>query len=197
MNDMSYRPATGVPAYVQSRIEGLERLGMEPIPVAGFSCNDFHVLEAYLGKDLKSLWFGTIKAVVQYHDRDGKGDRYFILDYHIWEPHQRPADANRLSNLQEIVPMPEYGPEASELVHPADKFGFKAFWAYTPDRSLDWASYGFRRIGRHFKEYSVVNRLCEHFRKAYRKGPVALGPYEAAMCKHEPIRPQPKGRRRR
>lgn len=167
-NLMAYRPAAELPGHVRTRIDGLARMRMERIPVSGPIVPGFAILEAYLGKDSTSPWFGMIKTVVQHYDMATGAYRYFLLDYHVWKPNQRPVDANRLSNLMEIICKDVGGVKCSDITHPDDRFGWKAFWMRTPDADIDREAKALRAIGRHLKRYSVENGLCKYFRKTYK-----------------------------
>ena len=135
-------------------------LGMQPVPAAGPVSQDAEILKAYLGWLPEKPFFGQMLAVIRC------GSRYFALHYHIWRPHQKPAEANRLIGIQELAAKQTAGGDC--LVRRDTDFGLQAFRLYTPDSSLDEQSLMLRAVAKKLKEYSVRNQLCRKFRAAYK-----------------------------
>ena len=135
-------------------------LGMATVPVSGDAGHGMSVVRTFLGADPAGPFYGVMIAVLRH------GDRYFLLTYHVWSPHQRPCDANRLSDLSELT-VQRYGEIGFEgLVSVGTDFGLKAFWQATPDSELkdDEPSLALRSVARMLKSYSVSNHLCRKFR---------------------------------
>lgn len=138
---------------------GVSYFGMESIPVVGIVNSQAEILKAYLGKDPGCPFFGDILVVIRCEER------FFELHYHVWRAKQRPADANRLSEIQEFRVGEFQGLKFLERVD--TDFGRRAFWMYTPDSCLDTDALALRAVGKVLKRYSVENNLCARFRKKY------------------------------
>ena len=140
-------------------------LGMETVPVSGDAGHGASVIRTFLGTDPAGPFYGVMIAVLRH------GDRYFLLTYHVWSPHQRPCDANRLSDLSELV-VQRYGElDCAFLGTTGADFGRKAFLQATPDSELknDEPSLALRSVAKMLKSYSVDNRLCRKFRTEWTK----------------------------
>lgn len=135
--------------------------GMESIPVCGVLPCGIEILRAYLGKDnTDQPGFGEIYTILRYDDR------YFVMLYHVWEPHQKPHMANRMTELHELKlrfkPFPRLEKDATD-------FGLRAFWQHTPNPELDDESKALRDVAKVLKQYSVNQKLCKKFRTKYAK----------------------------
>ena len=136
---------------------GVSYFGMESIPVVGIVNSQAEILKAYLGKDPGCPFFGDILVVIRCEER------FFELHYHVWRAKQRPADANRLSEIQEFRVGEFQGLKFLERVD--TDFGRRAFWLYTPACCLDDDALTLRAVAKVLKQYSVSNQLCARFRR--------------------------------
>lgn len=132
-------------------------LGARELPVTGPVQEDVEIIRAYLCDDPDKPFFGDIIAVIEAHGR------YFQLVFHVWREHQTPSEANRLSEIQELVIKTTCGIEYLDKAETG--FGTRAFWWYTPDKGLDEDSLALRAVAKRLKAYSVRNGLCKQFRK--------------------------------
>lgn len=150
-----------IPDLIEQRF-GKSYLGMEEIPIAGRVDVETEILKAYLGKGPGCPFFGDILVVIRCEER------FFELHYHVWRAKQRPADANRLSEIQEFRVGEFQGLKFLERVD--TDFGRRAFWLYTPACCLDDDALALRAVARVLKQYSVSHQLCAHFRRKYKTG---------------------------
>ena len=175
------------PAFVVSGAEEIDRDGqlvpvgalyvngyplrVPPEPVLGQDIPDYifgsnlefcpgketEILKAYLGKGPGCPFFGDILVVIRCEER------FFELHYRVWRAKQRPADANRLSEIQEFRVGEFQGLKFLERVD--TDFGRRAFWLYTPACCLDDDALTLRAVAKVLKQYSVSNQLCARFRR--------------------------------
>lgn len=136
-------------------------MGMTSINMRNDACPDVRILKAWLGTDPDSLFFGEMKVVFAY------AGRAFQLEFHVWEPHQPPYMANRITVLNELVLENSYGFDS--LVRKETDFGCSAAWLYTPDSALDSDGRIVRTVIKACKQYSVSHQLCKKFRTAWPK----------------------------
>ena len=141
---------------------GVSYFGMEEIPIAGRVDAETEILKAYLGGDPGCPFFGNILVVIRCEKR------FFELHYHVWRAKQKPADANRLSQIQEFRVGEFQGLKFLERVD--TDFGRRAFWLYTPAYCLDDDALALRAVASVLKQYSVSHQLCAHFRKEHKAG---------------------------
>lgn len=136
------------------------RLGMTPMPVLGPVREDVEILRAYLGTAPGRSNFGRALVVLR------AGERCFLTHFSVHRPHQRPADANRLVDIAELVTRTyRAGDEDVPLLETAETdFGVRAFWARTPLSELDKDARAVRAVEARLREYSVANQLCRKFR---------------------------------
>ena len=140
-------------------------LGMEPIKITCNIGSDTEILKAYLGANTHGLYFGKILTVIRHESK------FFVLIYHVWQAGQRPVDANRLSEIQELCVKKIAGMEV--LSRNYTNFGLQAFWRYTPDQALNSDARAIRAISNTLKQYSVSHQLCANFRRASKSQPAA------------------------
>lgn len=133
---------------------------MRAIPVTGPVDEDTELIRAYLGEDPDAPYFGQILAVLRHKDR------FFQILFNVRHEGQRGCDANRLSEIQELV-LKHYqcGSIEMDYVERVETdFGHKAFWYYTPDDALDRDALALRAVAKKLKSYSVANGLCAKLR---------------------------------
>lgn len=137
-------------------------MDMTEIKIPNPADSKIEILAAYLGQNPAKHFFGKIIAILQCNSRA------FRLVFHVYEPHQKPYMANRMTTIQEIVPK-TYNVAGQEITwHQYDDtdFAHKAFWMYTSTESLDDDGKALRQIAKALTRYSVDNQLCKKFRKA-------------------------------
>ena len=135
-------------------------IDMPSIPVTGPVHEDTEILRAYLGAKTYGHAPGQIVAVVRH------ADRVFKIRFHVWRAHQSPSEANRLTEIEELVTRTEtIAGEPFEYLDavPTD-FGHKAFWLRTPVSDLDADAVALRAVAARLKSYSVTHQWCRKFR---------------------------------
>ena len=145
-----------IPGLIEQQF-GEGYLGMEDVPVARMVDSKTEILKAFLGRNPDKPYLGSILTVVR-HD-----SRFFVLIYHVWRAGQKPAEANRLLEIQELNVREYLGIEFLERVN--TDFGLRAFWLHTPDSDLDAHALALRTVAGVLKQYSVSHQLCARFRR--------------------------------
>lgn len=145
-----------IPGLIEQQF-GEGYLGMEDVPAAKMVDSKTEILKAFLGRNPDKPYFGSILTVVRH------GSRFFVLVFHVWRAGQSPAEANRLSEIQELHAREYLGVEFLERAD-AD-FGLRAFWSHTPDSDLDAHALALRTVAGVLKQYSVSHQLCARFRR--------------------------------
>ena len=139
-------------------------IGMAEIPVPSDASDDMKIIKVLLGENTDSPYFGKMLVILNYKNR------YFRLMHHVWAPNQRPADAHRMCELDELFKRTHETTRYEYLVKDDTDFGLAAFRLYTPDSELDEESRQLRKVAKILKDYAVSQELCKQLRKTYTKG---------------------------
>lgn len=134
-------------------------LGIEEIQIPQRPTHGIEILKAYTNWRPQMPYFGKIVAILKY-----KG-RLFSVRFHVWEEHQTANLANRITEIDELVPKIAMGHVYLDNT-PTD-FGQKAVWLRTPDSELDEDSLALRSVAKALKAYSVSNQMRKKFKRIY------------------------------
>ena len=134
-------------------------LGIEEIQIPKNASCDIEILRAYTNWRPTMPYFGKIIAILKY-----KG-RIFQVYFHVWKEHQTASLANRITEVEELIPKSALGHVFLDKIPTG--FGRKAVWLHTPASKLDEESLALRSAAKALKTYSITNQLCKKFKRAY------------------------------
>lgn len=139
-----------------------------------FDTNEMHCLNAVIGFDVQSLYYGHMLLLVEYNDPETDKTRTFRVWFNIHQPNQGSRScSNKMTDIQEIVSKTCKLPDGDTItldIPEESSFGQMAFWTHTPLRYLeDHDDIALRKLQIHVARYSSKMQYCKYFRRHDKK----------------------------